>query len=238
MYTLYNRWFFGKLEHDRVKQLLMQCENSTGSYAVCESTSTPKSYTLCIRTTEGVVTHPIQKQKGKGFFVTANSSFSSIQELIESYHQEAGELGIKVTRPCLIPVQHNQIDRKKLKLLKKLSSGQFSETWQGLLRGKHIIAKMSPKEKKEDSHKNILHEANIMQKFAHNNVISLLGVCSDEEPHYIIMEYMANGNLHEYLSSGDGKLLEEQQIITMAAQVASGMVQLELSKCIHRDLAA
>lgn len=216
----------------------MQYENSPGSYAVCESALIPKSYILYIRTTDKVVTYPIQKQKGKGFFVTANSSFSSIQELIESYHQEAGELGIKLTRPCLIPVQHNQIDRKKLKLLKKLSSGQFSEMWQGLLRGKYIVAKMSPNEKKERLHLNVLHEANIMQKFAHSNIVSLLGVCSNEERHYIIMEYMANGNLHEYLSSGDGTLLEEQQIIKMAAQVASGMVQLELLKCIHRDLAA
>ena len=216
----------------------MQHDNSPGSYAVCESASTPKSFTLYVRTTDRVMACPIQKQKGRGFFVSANSSFSTVQELIESHCQEAGELGIKLTHPCLIPVHRNKVDRKELKLLKKLSSGRFSETWQGLLQGKSVAIKMPLKKTNEGSHLNFLHEANIMQKFAHNNIISLLGVCTNGEPHYIIMEHMANGNLQEYLSTRGSKPLEEQEIIKMAAQVASGMIQLELSKCIHRDLAA
>ena len=233
-----HRWFFGNLEHERVEELLMQHENSPGAYAVRESASKPKSFTLYIRTADKVVTHPIKKQKGLGFFVTTNCTFSSIQDLVEYHRQEAGELGIKLTHPCLVPVHHNEIDRKKLKLLKKLNSGRFSETWQGLLQAKSVVVKISSSETKEDSRFNFLHEADIMQKFTHNNIVRLLGVCAKEKPYYIIMEYMANGNLLEYLNSGDGKLLEAQQIIEMAAQVASGMVQLELSKCIHRDLAA
>ena len=216
----------------------MRHENSPGSYAVCESASMPKSFTLYVRTVDKVVAYPIQKHKERGFFVSVNSSFSSIQELIESYRQEAGELGIKLTRPCLVPVHRNEIDRKNLKLLKKLSSGQFSETWQGLLCGKSVVIKRPPIKTNEGLHLNFLHEADIIQKLAHNNIIRLLGVSTNRHPHYIIMEYMANGNLKEYLSSGDGNCLEEQQIITMAAQVASGMVQLELSNRIHRDLAA
>ena len=217
----------------------MHHENSPGSFAVCENASKPKSYTLYIRMANKVVTHPIKKQKGQGFFVTASCTFSSVQDLIEYHRQQAGELGIKLSHPCPIPGYHdNKIDRKMLKLLKKLSSGQFSETWQGLLQAKTVAVKRSLNGSQEGSHSHFLHEAEIMQKFAHSNIVSLLGVCTKEKPHYIIMEYMANGNLLEYLSSCDNKSLETQQIIKMAAQVASGMVQLEFSKCIHRDLAA
>nr|XP_020854442.1 fibroblast growth factor receptor 4 isoform X2 [Phascolarctos cinereus] len=86
----------------------------------------------------------------------------------------------------------------------------------------------------------------------HKNIINLLGVCTQEGPLYVIVEFAAKGNLREYLRarrppSPDYTLeaprtpeeqLSFQDLVSCAYQVARGMEYLESRKCIHRDLAA
>ncbi|XP_001381003.2 fibroblast growth factor receptor 4 [Monodelphis domestica] len=86
----------------------------------------------------------------------------------------------------------------------------------------------------------------------HKNIINLLGVCTQEGPLYVIVEFAAKGNLREYLRarrppSPDYTLeaprtpeeqLSFQALVSCAYQVARGMEYLESRKCIHRDLAA
>lgn len=218
------------LEHDRAKELLMLPENTTGSYLVCEDAQKPQSFTLFIRNKENVMTHPIQKAKGGKLFIMQDK-FGSIHDLVEHYCAKL--------RPCIVPTRHNEIERKELKMMKKLSSdGQFSEVWQALLKAKLVIMKKTSNMGRDSPYYNCLYEARIMQNLVHGNIVRLLGVCKEELPHCIITEHMVCGNLHDYLKTADGKSLQEPDLIKMAAQVASGMLQLELSNCIHRDLAA
>ena len=208
-------------------------ENTTGSYLVCEDAQKPQTFTLFIRNKENVMTYPIQKAKGGKLFIAGiqKTSFSSIHELVEHYCANL--------YPCIIPTHHNEIECKELKMLKKLNSdGQYSEVWQGLLKAKPVVVKTTSNMGQENPYYNCLHEARIMQNSVHGNIVRLLGVCNEEMPYSIVMEHMVYGNLHDYLNSGDGKLLQELDLIKMAAQVASGMLQLELSNCIHRDLSA
>uniref|UniRef100_A0A8I6ANB5 Fibroblast growth factor receptor n=1 Tax=Rattus norvegicus TaxID=10116 RepID=A0A8I6ANB5_RAT len=86
----------------------------------------------------------------------------------------------------------------------------------------------------------------------HKNIINLLGVCTQEGPLYVIVEYAAKGNLREFLRarrppgpdlSPDGPRSSEgplsfPALVSCAYQVARGMQYLESRKCIHRDLAA
>ncbi|XP_036606684.1 fibroblast growth factor receptor 4 [Trichosurus vulpecula] len=86
----------------------------------------------------------------------------------------------------------------------------------------------------------------------HKNIINLLGVCTQEGPLFVIVEFAAKGNLREYLRarrppSPDYTLdaprtpeeqLSFQDLVSCAYQVARGMEYLESRKCIHRDLAA
>ena len=211
----------------------MKPANPPGSFLVCETTT--GSFTLFVRNDDDeVIAYPIQ-QKQHTYFVNTSASFNSIQELI-IYE----ELSMNLKYPCFISehVIKSEIDRNQVKLLdKKLGSNHFGAVRQGLLRATSVTIKILSASR-ESSYRSFLHEVHILQMFNHPNIVRLLGVCTQERPYYIITECLKHGNLLEYLNSSDGKSLLQPQLIEMAAQIASGMLQLEMLDCIHRNLAA
>ena len=68
----------------------------------------------------------------------------------------------------------------------------------------------------------LLPEAQMMIKLRHPNLLQLYGVCTLEEPIYIVSEFMNHGSLLEYLRSGDGHSLTLNQMIDIMAQIAVG----------------
>jgi len=66
-----------------------------------------------------------------------------------------------------------------------------------------------------------LEEANIMHRLKHRKLVLLMGVCTEEEPIYIITELMSNGSLLEYLREDSGRAIKLPILIDMAAQVNS-----------------
>jgi len=69
-----------------------------------------------------------------------------------------------------------------------------------------------------------LEEAKIMHRLRHRKLVLLMGVCTNEEPIYIITELMSNGSLLEYLREDSGKRIKLPVFIDMAAQVAGHLV--------------
>ena len=211
----------------------MKPANPPGSFLVCETTD--GSFTVFVRDSDDeIIAYPIQ-QKQHTYFVNASASFNTIQELI-IYE----ELSMKLKYPCFISehIIKSEIDRNQIKVLdKKLGSSHFGPVRQGLLKATSVTVKILSASR-ESSYRSFLHEVHILQEFDHPNIVRVLGVCTQERPYYIITEFLKHGNLLEYLNSSDGKSLLQPQLIKMAAQVAAGMLQLEMLSCIHRNLAA
>ena len=83
-----------------------------------------------------------------------------------------------------------------------------------------------------------LDEAALMTRLQHPNVIRLVGICSREEPWYIIVELMGNGCLHDFLRADELRRMSPGQrvdfVTDVAAQVASGMQYLGQQNVVHR----
>ena len=130
-----------------------------------------------------------------------------------------------------------EIDKGAVKFLKKLGAGNFGEVWQGLW---NDTTKVAIKTFRKGTMKPgaFLKEAEIMKKLIHPKLVRLYGVCSREEPFYIVTELMTKGNLLEFLREEGRQVLDMTKMIDISAQVAEGMAFLESHGFVHRDLAA
>lgn len=75
-----------------------------------------------------------------------------------------------------------------------------------------------------------------MQKFDHNHIIKLIGVCT-EPPVWIVMELAKLGELRAYLQNNKTNL-DLAQLLLFAFQLSTALSYLESKKYVHRDIAA
>ena len=219
----------------------MQSFNQQGSFLVRYSKSMPGDFCLSIRYTDRVWNYRIRRLDTGGFYVTPQVIFATIQGLVEYYKQQGDVLCTNLKHACLLAERPQmneewEIDRQSLSLMRKLGAGQFGEVREGLWNNKISVAVkiLKPGTMPVDE---FLQEASIMMRLQHPKLIQLYGVCTKEEPIYIVFELMKHGRLLDYLRK-EGSSLGIKQLVDMSAQVAAGMAFLEQQCCIHRELMA
>ena len=223
----------------------MMSFNDYESYLIRDSETTPGDYSLSVQDREKVRHYRIKRLENGTFAITRHVTFETIQDLVAYYQQQADGLCTNLTTPCALSEKPQtaglsrqgwEIDRRQIRLIRKLQSNELVEVWEGLWNGTTSVAVKTPKPGKITIG-HFLRTANLMKKICHRRIVQLYALCTTEKPAYIITELMKHNSLSEYLR-GEGGSLKLPQLIDMASQVAAGMAYLEERNIVHRYLTA
>lgn len=120
----------------------------------------------------------------------------------------------------------------------KIGEGGFGTVYKGQLPGGQWIAIKRAKKEHFDSPE-FSSEVEILSKIDHRNLVKLLGYVDKGNERLIVTEYVSNGTLREHLDGQGDKILDFNQRLEIAIDVAHGLTYLHLyaeKQIIHRDV--
>ncbi|NXA05057.1 FES kinase, partial [Sapayoa aenigma] len=227
-------WYHGAIPRSEVQELL----TCSGDFLVRESQG-KQEYVLSVLW-DGQPRHFII-QAADNMFRLEGDSFPTIPLLIQHLLQNqlpiTRKSGIILSRA--VPKDKWVLDHEDVLLGERIGRGNFGEVFSGRLRADNTpVAVKSCRETLPPELKaKFLQEARILKQYRHPNIVRLIGVCTQKQPIYIVMELVQGGDFLSFLRS-EGPRLRVKELIKMTENAAAGMEYLESKHCIHRDLAA
>ncbi|KAM9275669.1 tyrosine-protein kinase Fes/Fps [Morus bassanus] len=227
-------WYHGAIPRSEVQELL----SCSGDFLVRESQG-KQEYVLSVLW-DGQPRHFII-QAADNMFRLEGEGFTTIPLLIEHLLQSQKPItrksGVILTRA--VPKDKWVLNHEDVLLGDRIGRGNFGEVFSGRLRADNTpVAVKSCRETLPPELKaKFLQEARILKQYNHPNIVRLIGVCTQKQPIYIVMELVQGGDFLSFLRS-EGPHLRVKELIKMTENAAAGMEYLESKHCIHRDLAA
>ncbi|XP_007470615.1 PREDICTED: tyrosine-protein kinase Fes/Fps isoform X7 [Lipotes vexillifer] len=160
-----------------------------------------------------------------------------VDHLLRSQQPLTKKSGIILNRA--VPKDKWALSHEDLVLGEQIGRGNFGEVFSGRLRADNtLVAVKSCRETlPPDLKAKFLQEARILKQYSHPNIVRLIGVCTQKQPIYIVMELVQGGDFLTFLRT-EGARLRVKTLLQMVGDAAAGMEYLESKCCIHRDLAA
>lgn len=229
-------WYHGAIPRTEAQELLRQ----QGDFLVRESHGKPGEYVLSVYSDEQRRHFIIQYADSQYRF--EGTGFSTIPQLIE-HHISSKQVITKKSGVILLhPVVKDKkwiLNHEDVQLGDLLGKGNFGEVFKGVLvRDKTPVAVKTCKEDLPPELKiRFLSEARILKQYDHPNIVKLIGVCTQRQPIYIVMELVSGGDFLSFLRKKKDEL-KTKQLLQFSIEAAAGMSYLQSNNCIHRDLAA
>ncbi|GMJ07529.1 calmodulin-binding receptor-like cytoplasmic kinase 3 [Hibiscus trionum] len=122
----------------------------------------------------------------------------------------------------------------------KIGEGGFGTVYRAQLDSGQVVAiKRAKKEQFENLQTEFSSEVELLAKIDHRNLVKLLGYVDKGTERLIITEYVPNGTLRDHLDGQRGRILDFNQRLEIAIDVAHGLTYLHLyaeKQIIHRDV--
>ncbi|GAB6022302.1 hypothetical protein CHUAL_006423 [Chamberlinius hualienensis] len=156
-------------------------------------------------------------------------------------------------------IRAREFPLSSIRFQQELGEGAFGKVYKGEVAGlmgdgsvwTPVAIKTLKANANSKTQQDFQRESDMMTDLRHPNIVCLLGVCMKEEPMCMLFEYMTQGDLHEFLITRSPKsditvanrddhypmILEGQDFVRIASQIAAGMEYLSGHHYIHRDLA-
>ncbi|XP_055626293.1 tyrosine-protein kinase transmembrane receptor Ror [Toxorhynchites rutilus septentrionalis] len=139
-----------------------------------------------------------------------------------------------------------QYNLQDVRFVEELGEGAFGKVYKGELTQKDgekifVAVKALKENASAKTQADFKREIELISDLKHDNIVCILGVVLKEEPLCMLFEYMAQGDLHEFLianSPNESKQLTQLQFLLIAQQICDGMEYLASHHYVHRDLAA
>ncbi|XP_043380032.1 tyrosine-protein kinase Fes/Fps isoform X2 [Chelonia mydas] len=227
-------WYHGAIPRAEVQELLLH----SGDFLVRESQG-KQEHVLSVLW-DGLPRHFII-QACDDMYRLEGEGFCTIPLLIDHFLQTRQPVtkksGIILAKP--IPKDKWVLNHEDVVLGERIGRGNFGEVFSGrLLTDNTPVAVKSCRETLPPELKaKFLQEARILKQYSHPNIVKLIGVCTQKQPIYIVMELVQGGDFLTFLRS-EGLQLKAKELLKMTTNAAAGMEYLESKHCIHRDLAA
>ncbi|KAF8006634.1 hypothetical protein BT93_K0823 [Corymbia citriodora subsp. variegata] len=144
----------------------------------------------------------------------------------------------------LVPKRYRYIDLKKMtnSFSEKLGQGGFGVVYKGKIGDDCLVAVKILTESKS-SPEEFINEVVSITRTSHVNVITLLGFCFEGNKRGLIFEYMPNGSLDKFISSGrtlnTNSSLEWKMLYQIAIGIARGLEYLHRgcnTRILHFDI--
>ncbi|XP_048450649.1 tyrosine-protein kinase Fer isoform X2 [Rhincodon typus] len=228
-------WYHGAIPRIEAQELLKQ----QGDFLVRESHGKPGEYVLSVYS-DGQRRHFII-QYADNQYRFEGTGFPTIPQLMEHHYSTKQVITKKSGVVLLNPVVKDKkwvLNHEDVTLGELLGKGNFGEVFKGTLKDKTPVAVKTCKEDLPQELKiKFLSEARILKQYDHPNIVKLIGVCTQRQPIYIVMELIPGGDFLSFLRKKKDEL-KMKQLVKMSLDAAAGMAYLEGKNCIHRDLAA
>jgi NIMA (never in mitosis gene a)-related kinase len=123
--------------------------------------------------------------------------------------------------------------------IKVIGQGAFGKVY--LVRKKSdnslVVIKQIPiQEMQTEERQAALNEVDVLKLLRHPNIIAYHANFLSEQSLMIVMEYAPGGTLFEYIQHRNGRLMDEEHILQIFAQIVSALHHVHSLKILHRDL--
>ncbi|XP_026821320.1 tyrosine-protein kinase transmembrane receptor Ror-like [Rhopalosiphum maidis] len=135
----------------------------------------------------------------------------------------------------------------------EIGQGFFGKVYKGVLQqtdGKYetVAIKVLKDHTNLEAKEDFMREVEIMTYFRHPNILTLIGVCPQEDKcsPWMVFEFMAYGDLTEVLRNSSDQfsnysehlpVLDKEALLVISLQISAGMKYLASQRFVHRDLA-